>query len=219
MFRERDLNLKIEAYQGLISKLDFNQELNFEGYGTWRDISEIISKVLDRRYYESSDWLLRRLRSSGRVLDVGSGLNGLAISCFYHGLNESVLSVNPAVDLGFPSSVRSYISRIGPEGDDGRRLRKATEASLNQTYPYFAQYMPFPNRSFDMIFDCYGAAQYISLADFNLYSNEVARLLSTGGVWVIVDTVISYNKKWLIENSFKRININTKARDLLIYSL
>lgn len=218
-FREREFIKRIDGYQHELNRRGIEVEWKYRGYGTWRDLGEVLNQF-DNRYYVCADWLLKRLKASKRVLDVGSGLCGLAISCNYYGVHSNIVSVNPAVDRKFANYLRGYVRRNFQRESGGGNLGRAIDESLGMTFPYFAQFMPFPNQSFDLIFDCFGAAIYTNLSDLELYINEVSRLLANDGVWVIINpagSVINSQRENLMEEVLEQVVINPHGRDLLVF--
>lgn len=222
-FSEQVLIDRRQAYVASLAQENLSPVLRYQSkHGTWRDIG-FVTRILDECPQANIDWMLNQLRGPARVLDVGSGLNGLAISCGYYGLNEGILSVNPSIDEKYPDTVREEATQFLTRYDgDHVRLADVIEGSLERTYPYLAQYMPFPSHSFDILFDCYGAAAYVDEDELFDYINEVYRLLDRNGKWIVVDQsgrLINGIKRETMKTWMKQVRLPNQSRDLLVYSV
>lgn len=144
------------------------------------------------RYSGLSYELFVELISNCRVLDICSGLSGLALESYTDGINHRITSVSPG---GARSSFLTnmardiQIHRRSKLKDRFHALQVAREVKMNVLAVHPAD-TGLPDSSFDVIFDFYGFNYYSRAMPENLYEMsllEVFRLLCPHGVFYIRD--------------------------------
>jgi len=134
--------------------------------------------------YESKEALIEELKGK-TVLDLGSGLGGLAKNAFAENVDCQIVSLNPrlsessrrqsekeateqyALDV-FPEPTFlekiKRVVKIEPERD---RAREMQEAHDKRAVAGFAHVLPFKDGSFDLIFDKDAVSKYAARIDMD----------------------------------------------------
>jgi SAM-dependent methyltransferase len=158
-------------------------------------------------FFGLSETELTDLISNKKVLDLGSGKGDFVKECSLKGIKTDITSVNPRLALeNARANEKSETQKIA-EGDTqlAQKMQKDHDKGARSA---FAQDLPFPNESFDLVFDVLGPSFYSNDENFRIVAKEMYRVTNKGGqIMIHAD---SLNKKTYILKQlgmpFKEIN-------------
>ncbi len=147
---------------------------------------EIFSGIMDYAYglgYSSREAFVQAIKGK-KILDLGSGLGGLAKDTFFQQVDCQVISLNPrlATDMrrDEKEATKEYVEEMVPEMPSLRRLinklrgmpeedylKEIQKAHDQRAVAGFAHSLPFQDNSFDLIFDKEAISKYATSQDYD----------------------------------------------------
>lgn len=118
------------------------------------------------------------------ILDLGSGLGGLAKDAFIRQIKCKVVSLNPRLATGFrrseKESTKAYVEQVVPKAPPFKKLLNRLKGTPEKDYlketqeshdkgavAGFAYALPFQDNSFDLIFDKDTVSKYAAPQDYD----------------------------------------------------
>ena len=180
----------------LNDKLDLDADLFWESdrrliSETFRPLS-VIAKDLG---FVGKDDLLNFIGKQERVVDLGSGYDGLALGCLMEGVNTLIISVNPRRKLpnfkeGRLKTIMAKLDNKHPQEFIEKLLEKV---DILATAEYAENLASLPSNSVDLVIDNQAISYYLhddpmaAAPTWRAYLDESLRVLRPEGIMLIGD--------------------------------